>query len=98
MSTSMFTDLGKTVSKFLPASSIGVIDDPTMTMMKVEVGIVGGLLKLATMESTTPEQRMMAQAAEEKRQADQLLQDAKDREFYAQEQQRIAYFANKGPG
>ena len=94
---SMFTDLSKTVSKFLPASSVGVIDDPTMTMMKVEVGLVGGLLKLATMESTTPEQRMMAQATEEKRQADMLLDDARKRDAYAEEERRKAYFANQGP-
>lgn len=98
MSTSMFTDLGKTVSKFLPPSSVGDIDDPTMTMMKLQVGLVGGLLALATMESTTPEQRMMAQAAEEKRQADMLLEDARKQESFMEEERRRAYFANKGPG
>jgi hypothetical protein len=98
MATSMFTNLGKALSKFLPTSSVGAIDAPTMTMMKLEVGMVGGLLKLATTDSTTPEQRMLAQASEEKRQADQLLNDARDREFQAQEQQRLAYFASRGPG
>lgn len=94
---SMFTDLSKSVSKFLPASSVGVIDDPTLTMMKVEVGLVSALFKLGTMESTTPEQRTMAAAAEEKRQADYMLEDARVKEAQADEARRQAYYANQGP-
>ena len=58
-----------------------------------EVGIVGALLKLGTSSSTTPDQQVQAQTAEENRLAALRLEDANKQEALAEEDRRRAFFA-----
>lgn len=89
---SMFTDMSKTASRFMPSA-----DAATLAVTGLEIGIVASLFTLGTMNSTTPEQRMAAQAQDDQAKANAMMEDARNKEAQADEDRRRAYFANQGP-
>ena len=88
---SMFTDMSKTASKFMPSA-----DMATLATMGMEVALVSTLFKLGTMDSSTPAQREEAQAQADQAKANAMLEDARIKEAQADEDRRRSYYS-QGP-
>ena len=58
-----------------------------------ELGIMGALFKLGSSNSTTPDQQVQAQTAEENRLAALRLEDANKQEAIAEDDRRRAFFS-----